>query len=340
MFESVAFWQSFGVALIGTLKVFAMGLTGFFFVRKGWLDTEGMKVLGRLIAWLTMPCLIIYRFATLFDPEEFPNWWKFVVIGAGITIGGMLLGRVIALRHHNNNEATMLVGFQNSGFFVLPMLQALLPPSEYPRASLMLFVLIIPFNAATWFCGSWLLLNKKAFDFKTIFTPTFCATIFAVAFYGLFHDWVHGFNETIPLQVLFGDITRPGDVGAVQLIGDLTVPIATILLGATIADSLRGPVANLEGKRAALEVTLMKMVIYPAIGYGILRLVAATPGMEYWNDPTIQVLVMLQFASPPAVALSVFSSQHGYVMKFIPLACFISYIVCLITVPFFVALIS
>jgi len=339
MIDPIEFWQSFGVALIGTLKVFAMGLTGFFFVRKGWLDSAGMQVLGRLIAWLTMPCLIIYRFATQFNPEEFPGWWKFAVIGAAITIGGLLLGKIVALRHENNNEATMLVGFQNSGFFVLPMLQALLPPSEYTRASLMLFVLIIPFNASTWFCGSWLLLRKKAFNIETIFTPPFCATIFAVTFYGFFHNWVHGFNETIPLQVLFGDTTRPGDVGAMQLIGDLTVPLATILLGASIADALRGPVASFEGKRAALEVTLVKMVVYPAIGYGILRFVGGMPGMEYWNDPTIQVLVMLQFASPPAVALSVFSNQHGYVMKFIPLACFISYIVCLVTVPFFVALV-
>ena len=339
MFETTTFWESFGVALIGTLKVFAMGLTGFFFVRKGWFDAVGMQVVGRLIAWLTMPCLIIYRFATQFDPETFPNWWKFVIIGAGITVGGLLLGKLVALRHENNNEATMLVGFQNSGFFVLPMLQALLPPSEYTRASLMLFVLIIPFNASTWFCGSWLLLKKKAFNFETILTPTFCATIFAVAFYGLFHDWVHGFNETIPLQVLFGDTSRPGDVGAMQMIGDLTVPLATILLGASIADSLRGRISDLEGKRAALEVTLMKMVLYPAIGYGILYFVSTLPGMEYWSDPTVQVLVMLQFASPPAVALSVFSSQHGYVMKFIPLTCLICYTICLLTVPFFVALV-
>lgn len=339
MFDANTFWQSFSVALIGTLKVFVMGLTGFFFVRKGWLDAAGMQVLGRLVAWLTLPCLILYRFATLFDPQEFPGWWKFAVIGTAITIGGLLLGKVVALRHENNNEATMLVGFQNAGFFVLPMLQALLPPGEYPRASLMLFVLIIPFNAATWFCGSWLLLGKSAFNFKTILTPPFCATVFSVAFFGLFHDWVHGFNETIPLQVLFGDAARAGDVGAVQLIGDLTVPLATILLGASIADSLRGPIADFEGKRAALEVTLVKMVLYPAVGYGILRFVGGLPGMEYWADPTVQVLLMLQFASPPAVALSVFANQHGYAMKFIPLACFISYVVCLVTVPFFVALV-
>src|SRR5690606_17323899 len=130
-----------GVALVGTLKVFAMGLAGFIFVRRGWLHTGGLQVIGRLVAWLTLPCLVIYRFAISFDPETFPDWWKFVLIGLAITIGGLLLGKIIALRHGNNDEATLLVGFQNAGFFVLPMLQALLPEAEYSRGALMLFML-------------------------------------------------------------------------------------------------------------------------------------------------------------------------------------------------------
>lgn len=339
MIESAAFWQSFGVALVGTLKVFAMGLAGFIFVRRGWLHTSGLQVIGRLVAWLTLPCLIIYRFAISFDPETFPDWWKFVLIGLAITIGGLLLGKPIALRHDNNDEATLLVGFQNAGFFVLPMLQALLPEAEYSRGALMLFMLIIPFNASLWFCGSWALLHKKTFEWRTILTPPLGATIFALVFYGLLHDWTHGFNDTIPMQVLFGDSEGGSDVGAVQLIGDLTVPLATILLGASIADSVRGRLSDMSGKRAALEVTLMKMVIYPAIGYGLLRFIGTLDGTEYWRDSTVLVLLILQFASPPAIALSVFAQQHGYPAKFIPLACLISYIVCLVTVPLFVALV-
>lgn len=338
LLQSGAFWQSFGIGLIGTLKVFVMGLAGFIFVRRGWLEARGMQVMSQMVAWLTLPCLVIYRFALSFDPKTFPEWWKFVLIGLAITIGGLLLGKLVAWRHGNNDEATLLVGFQNAGFFVLPMLQALLPEAEFSRGALMLFMLIIPFNASLWFCGSWFLLGDKRFQLKTIFTPPFCATIFALFFYGLLHDWTHGFNDTIPMQVLFGD-AESGDVGAIQLIGDLTVPLATILLGASIADSLRGRIAEFSGKRAAIEVTLMKMLIYPGIGYGLLYLLGRMDGTEYWQHPTVMLLLILQFASPPATGLSVFAQQHGYSMKFIPLACLISYLVCLITVPFFVALV-
>lgn len=339
MFESSAFWQSFGVALIGTLKVFAMGIVGFVFVKRGWLETNGLQTIGRLVAWLTLPCLVIYQFATGFDPAAFPGWWKFVLIGFAVTGGGMLLGKLIALRHGNNDEATLLVGFQNAGFFVLPMLQALLPADEYARGALMLFMLVIPFNAGLWFCGNWFLLHRRTFDWRTILTPPLCATLFSLTFYGIFHGWAHGFDNTVPMKVLFGDPQTPGDMGAMQLIGDLTVPLATLLLGASIADSMRGTLGELNGRRAAVEVTLMKMVIYPLIGYGLLRFIGTLDGSGYWRDPTVQLLLILQFASPPAVSLSVFAQEHGYPARFIPLACLLCYIVCLATVPFYVALV-
>jgi predicted permease len=333
------FWPSFQAALIGTLKVFVMGMAGFLFLRKGWLGAEGMQVLGRFVALLTLPCLVFYRFATRFDPATFPGWWKFAVIGLLITAGCLALGKLLALRHGNNDEATLLIGFQNAGFFVLPMLQALLPDKEFSRGALLLFVLLIPFNASLWFFGSWFLLHKKTFSAKVLLTPPFCATLVSVFLYGFFHTWLHQFDHTVTMRVLLGDATPGGDVGAIQLIGDLTVPLATILLGASIANSLRGPITDLPGKRAALEVTFVKMMLCPMIGYIILLWLSSHSHWIDFNDPVIQLLIMLQFASPPAIALSVFAQQNDYQMKFIPLACLMSYLVCLFTVPFWVALV-
>lgn len=337
--EWSTFWPSFGVALIGTLKVFAMALAGAYFVWRNWIDRSGMQALGRLIALLTMPCLIFYRFAANFDPQTFPGWWKFVLIGLGITVGGLLLGKIIALRHDNNDEATLLVGFQNAGFFVLPMLQALLPEKEYARGALMLFVFVVPFNASLWLCGSWFLLHKKSFDYRTILTAPFCATVLSLLIYGMLHDWVHQFDGTLAMRVLFGDASPGGDVGAVQLVGDLTVPLATILLGASVAESLRGPLGDITGKRVALEVTFVKMLLYPLLGFFLLRWAIDHLSWSALQDPVVQLLIILQFAAPPAIALSVFSQQNNYKMKFIPLACLVSYIVCLVTVPFWVALV-
>jgi predicted permease len=331
--EWSSFWPAFWPALVGTLQVFVIGAAGFVLTRKGWLGSQGLNALGQLVGRLTMPCLVLYRFATQFDPQTFPDWWKYAIIGAAITLFGLVMGKLVALRHGNNDEATMLVGFQNAGFFVLPMLQALLTDAEQlARASLMLFVLVIPFNASLWMAGSWLLLKKKGFEWRTLLTPTFVATVGSVLLFGLFHDALHQLNGTLFWQVLFGEGKVGGRPGAVQYIGDLTVPLATLTMGGSIAHSVRGQLKEIPYKRAAIEVTLMKLVIVPTIGYFVLqRFVGA-------GDHAVWLLLMLQFAAPPGLALAVFSQQHNYKMRFIPATCLLSYILCLITVPFFVAL--
>jgi predicted permease len=314
-----------------------MACAGFIAVRCRWIDEKGLRTLGQVIALLTLPCLIFYRFATRFDPREFPDWWKYALIGAAISLVGLALGKLVAFRHHNNDEATMLVGFQNAGFFVLPMLQALLPPQEYAQASLMLFVMVMPFNAMLWFVGSRLLLRRRSFEWKTIFTPPLIATIVSVLLFGLLHDWIHQWDGTLLAQVLFGDAKPEGAIGAVQQIGDLTVPLATITLGGTIAASLRGPLVDLQFKRAALETMAVKMVLYPLLGYCGMRavMIPSPSGGSF----IVWLLLMLQFSAPPAINLGVFAQQYGYRMQLIPVACLLCYIIALATVPFFVALV-
>lgn len=78
-FASSEFAVSFEAALLGTSKVFAMGAVGFVFVHQKWLGDNGLHILGQLVGLLTLPCLIFYRFATRFDPQTLPDWWKYAL---------------------------------------------------------------------------------------------------------------------------------------------------------------------------------------------------------------------------------------------------------------------
>jgi predicted permease len=336
MNEWSSFVPAFETAFAGTLKVFVMGFAGFWFLRRQWLSEDGLKTLGLLVALLTLPCQILHRFATRFDPAEFSDWWKYALMGAAVTGVGLLLGRLISARHHDNNEATMLVGFQNAGFFVLPMLQAILPPAQFPRAALLLFVFVIPFNASLWACGSYFLLRKTSFNAALLLTPTFISTIGSVALFGLFHDFLHQFDSSMVWHILFGETKTNGAVGAIQLIGDLTVPLATITLGGSIALNMPKQFSHLTYKRATIEVAFIKMLLYPLLGYFLLR--AFLPPVSAGGDLVVWVLLMLQFAAPPAVNTGVFASQHGYSMRYIPIASLVCYVLGLLTVPFWVAL--
>lgn len=333
-------WDSFGpsfwLAALATAKVFAVGLAGFTLIRLRILSERGLRVIGQLVALLTMPCLVIYRFATSFDPAAIPGWWIFAVIGVAISFFGMGLGKILAWRY-SNEEATMLIGFQNAGYFVLPMLAALLPNDQYVKTSLLLFVLVIPFNSMLWFFGSVLLLRKPGWNPSTIFTPPFVATLFSLIVYGLGHHWIHQFDGSFLIQVLFGSrsaaIGSAASIGAMQQIGDLTIPLAMLVLGGAIAANVQG---RIEFKRAVAATTLMKLVIMPILGYVILRFAMGHPTPQ---NTAIYVLLMLQFCAPPGTNLTIFSQQYGYKMRLIPAVCLASYILCLATVPFFVALV-
>jgi hypothetical protein len=148
--ESLLNLDALAAAITATAKVFLLGMAGFLAVRRGWLSSESLGAVSALVANLTLPCLIFSHFAAQFDPQTFPLWWLvalagFAFQGVSLTVGWLASRRTSAEK--GRDEMTMLVGFQNSGFFVLPMLQALLPPAQFERAAVVLFVFIIGFNA-------------------------------------------------------------------------------------------------------------------------------------------------------------------------------------------------
>lgn len=333
---SPAFLTAFATALAATAKVFVIGAAGFFLVYRRLIAPEGLVPLSQVIAFLTLPCQIFDRFATGFDPQTYEGWWKLVLISMGVTISGIIIGKAVAKRH-KTEEATLLIGYQNAGFFVLPMLQALLPASQYEHASVLLFIFVIPFNASLWPVGSWVLLHKREFNLKVLLSPPTLAVLGALFIFGLFHDAAHSLDGTVVYQMLFGGATP----GAIHLIGDLTVPLATIVLGGSIAATLRETakdgLRNMGFKKAAVEVAIVKLMLVPLLGYFVLKQFSGgfpVSGHILW------LMLMLQFASPPAVNISVFCQQHGYKMKLIPAASLLCYMLSMLTVPFWVALIG
>ena len=342
-FADSGFATSFAAALLGTSKVFAMGAVGYAFIHFKWLGDGGLRILGQLVGLLTLPCLIFYRFATRFDPQTLPDWWKYALGGTLVTALGLLLGKALAIRW-KNDEATMTVGYQNAGFFVLPMMQTLLSPAQYEHGSLLLFLVFIPFNATLWLAGSWFLLGEKRLEARRVFTPTFCATVGTLALYGLFHDALHSFDGSFLTRVLLG--TEANRSGALQQIGDMTVPLSTFALGGSVAVAVRGLTRKtgiaqtMEARpaqtRAAFEVSLMKLIGMPLCGLLLTPLLLKWLGKS--GDPTVLLLFALQWAAPPATSLASFAEQHDYLMTLIPLASLMSYVLCLVTVPFWVAL--
>ena len=327
---------AFSAALTATAKVFLMGFAGYFLVWRGLLKPDALVGFSSLVANLTLPCLIFHRFSAQFDPQTFPHWWVILLAGAALQCFQIALGWVLSRRlkpENGRDEYVMLLGFQNAGFFVLPMLQALLPPAEFDRATVWLFVFIIFFNAALWPLGTRVLLKERGFNFKkTLFSPPLFWTIVALICFGPLHDWFEILRPTMVWKMFLGG-TSPG---AIELLGDLTVPLATLILGASIGQTAQNGWRGFAGKTTALELNFWKLFALPLLG---LLLIEFWPTSLFQNDRSLRLLVMLQFSAPVAVNVAVFCQQFGYPMRLIPATSLVSYALCVFTVPFWVALV-
>ena len=327
---------AFESALTATLKIFLMGAAGFWVVWRGLLAPTAVAGVATLVAGLALPCLIVQQFALQFDPAQFPRWWVLALAGMGMQCVQIALGWLLARRvrpERGRDEMTMLLGFQNAGFFVLPMLQGLLPAAEFSRAAIFLFVFIIFFNGTLWPAGNRVLLKTNALDWKSIvLAPPTLWTLISLVIFGLFHGQTLALRETLLWHSLIGG-GASGAPGAVALIGNATIPLATIVLGATIAQTVRA--GNVSQPRLAAEISFWKLAAWPLLG---LALIKFWPG-PLFDDRVLRLLVMLEFAAPTSTTVAVFCQQHNYPMKLTPAVSLVCYALCVLTIPFWIALV-
>ncbi|XP_014490195.2 protein PIN-LIKES 3-like, partial [Vigna radiata var. radiata] len=137
----------------------------------------------------------------------------------------------------------------------------------------------------------------KKMKLKILFTPSTIGTIV-----GLIIGIVPQFR-----RLLIGDKAPLHVVqDSIMMVGYACIPVMTLLVGANLIKGLNGL-----GKQFALVVgiSVMRCIVLPGIGVGIIK-GAIRLGFIH-HDPLYQFLLLLQFAVPPAVALSTITQLFG-----------------------------
>ena len=145
-------------------------------------------------------------------------------------------------------------------------------------------------------------------------TPPVAANLPAVSFVFM---RIHRFLPSILLE-------------SAELIGSATVPIATFILGAvlgSISFHLKPYIFD------AVRVTLIKMIFVPLCTVTVLYL--ADLNAAY---PLLTVFFVIQASSAPAVSTIILVQHYGGDEQKISSIILFTYIVCLFSMPFWVAL--
>ncbi len=306
------FPDTFMVVFQGLVKIFLIGAVAGLLVWKKIIDPKHIDALSRITVYVLLPCLIFTTITRNFKPDELGYWWIIPLATAATALAGTGMAGLFYCRRIRSKKGLLpLASMQNAAYLILPIGEFVYP-GQFDQFALYCFLVVLGINPVVWTFGKYLITGKSGSSWTHVITPPFVANILSIL---LVLTSVH---HHIPVMV----------TDSVQFLGKATVPVATLILGATLAGSIR----SLPRFSEAFPVMLVKFLVIPAL----VLLVIHVTGLHQQNKLLSDVLV-IQSASAPATALILISRTYGGDTRKIGGIIFVGYIICMFAIPLWLA---
>lgn len=310
------FWESFGSVSGAVGQIFILGAIGYFLVRRGILNREGMSLLSRLVIGITLPAMIFSQLIQGFKFNLRPAWWifplsSFAIIFIGLFVGGLFVKFIKT--DEARRQFLSLVAFQNSGWIPLALVAALLSPEEASSMFIYIFLFLLGFNLVIWSLGVHFLAYRrdKKFELTSLFSPPVLATIITMLLVAL------GVNRFIPELIL-----KP-----LRMVGDATLPLAMFVVGGSLGlIQIRGVQV-----KPVILLVLAKLLILPLLG--LLFIWRFSPPRLF------SLLLIMQLAMPSATSLSLIITHYKREDLLISQGILLTHLLSLISIPLFISLV-
>ena len=309
--------ESFLATFAALVKVAVVIVVSAWLVRKEIFNETHIRALTGVVVNLALPCLIFESIIHNFEVSAFPNWWKFPLLGAGLTGVALTLALVVFWRDKElGYTLSALAAFQNAGYLILPIAEVLFP-EQFGRFSVYLFLMLLSYMPLLWSLAKLLVSHRKgtAIKLNQVFTVPFYAALLAMLL--VFSK----FDRFLPSPVL----------GSVELVGRSCVPLATVVLGFTMG-ALK--VNRLPSFSNASRVVTLKLVVVPLLMLLVLKYTSLS------SDSLENAFWILQASSPPATALALQAIHYGGDEKLVCGILVIAYLVALFTIPVFYSIVE
>ncbi len=298
-------------------RIFIIIIAAGLFVRKKIITQEHINALSKVTVIVLLPSLVFSNTLLHFNPNTLPYWWALPLLGIAMSlVGALFASGVFAFDFHKQRNMIAVSSMQNAGYLVLPIGQVVYP-EHFTEFALITFLFILGYNPILWTLGKYFVTSsddKIKFSYKTLITPPAVANISSLLIVLL--GW----------QNLFPDVF----VGSVDLIGRAAVPIATFVLGATLGTVSLKKFPKLIN---IVRVLFVKYLILPVVT--ILILYYFNIGKNY---PLLADFFVIQAAAAPATGLILQVRTYGGDVPKVAGMMLITYVVCLLALPFWIAL--
>ena len=264
------------------ISIFLIALAGVFLVRWKIVSKDSLRVLGHLVVYMFLPCLLFHKIAISISWAQLREYWVFPMTCVLYLLFGLLLGwitvKICRPRKEMRSGIIATIAFNNSGYIPIPLVlavSAIFPafandPQAGDKGVAFISIYLLAYSPVLWTVGYSLVGGGKLSDltWRKLFPPPVIGMLA-----GVFVGLVPPLRQAIcyPDSFLY-----PG-YRAIGVLGEATVPCVLILLGGYLAS---GPVRGVVNKRTIFSVILIKLIIFPAIAICyilLLRRLGALP---------------------------------------------------------------
>ena len=242
----MAQWDTMLAAVLAIFTVLGIGAAAR---RANWLTTEADETLFKLVVRLLLPALILHVIVGNRALDEPRNIWLPPLVGFGTVMLGFavawgaarVLKGPLRLRDPRQRRTFALCnGMYNYGYIPLPLAEALFDQ----RTVGVLFVHNLGVEIALWTVGILVASGGLAHGWwRRLLNPPILAIAAALVLNALGAWWMPaqrgGTGDSAALASMFTGLVLPFISEALGMLGRCAIPVALLMIGATVWDYLR-----------------------------------------------------------------------------------------------------
>ena len=301
------------VILMQMVQLFLVIGLGYFLFKVKILDVELNKRLTTLLLAVTTPALIISSVLSTTEYLPFTDILFVFLVGILVYIVlpilGWILVKIMRIPLPQQGLYIFMTVFSNIGFMGFPVMKAIFGNDAvfYTALFNMLFNLLV-FSVGTGIMG-YGTGRKMNFNPKDLLSPGVIASLVALVIYMAKIQFPNVISSTI------------------TMIGDITTPIAMLIIGSTLANI---PLKEVFSELRIYPYTFIKQVIIPALAYPVLRL--------FIQDPLILGVTLIMISMPVANSAVLFATEYDGDVSLAAKAVFMTTLLSIVTIPLIVSL--
>ena len=296
------------------LVLFGILLIGYYTAKRGVLTRDMNKHLSTLVCMLTNPLQVLASALSGEHPMENAQVRGMLGVALAMFVALILISFLLprVLRIQSASDAGVyryLLVFANVGFMGYPVIEALLGPEYvfYVTVFSMVFQLICWSYGVTLISG-----QKMKLSWDILRRPTIITALLAFILY---------FADIRPLWAVcpaaMSVLYRVTDS-----IGDLTSPIAMLIIGASLAEM---PLREVFNKWRVYVLAAFKMIALPVLTWLLLRSVM--------RDGRLFASLIVMLSLPSATNATIMSYQFGGDEKLASAGVFVTTLLSVATIP-------